>query len=114
MRPMTAIPVEQDSVFGPTQCGVPNPFVPRLSQWPSRFHGPVFLYPQQSGATFVVRPFDAGWPLATPGSSCGCRGESGFGIAPDGIGGFADEHPYTLMAVIAGFGILALGLVVTR
>ncbi len=147
---MTAVrartrPPEEDSVFGPTLCGVPNPVVPVSTPYPTRFRGPVWWYPQQSGASFVTRPLSVPVALRVGGfaaadrwakleaavarapRSCSGFGSlggctlpslvvptpscSGFGEGPDGIGGFADEHPYVLAGVLVAAGVLAAALI---
>lgn len=62
-----SVPIERDSIFGDTHCGVPNPFIPHVSPYPTRFHGPVYRYGQQTDA---YRPavLEGAWPLARAGS----------------------------------------------
>lgn len=96
---MATIPVELDSVFGPTHCGVPSPWVPAVTPYPTRFHGSVFRYPQQSGGSFVVRPFEVPVNLAV--------GQ----VNPDGIGGFVDEHPNAMIGILIAAGLVAAGLI---
>lgn len=45
-----------DSIFGDTYHGVPNPLVPHVHPYPTRYHGPIWTMPQ---ATFpyVERPY---------------------------------------------------------
>lgn len=45
-----------DSVFGDTYHGVPNPMVPHLHPWPTRYFGPNFTMPQAT-MPFVARPW---------------------------------------------------------
>ena len=47
---------EQDSIFGNTYGGVPNPFVLVRSGYPTRYHGPIFNVPQP-GYRYRGRPY---------------------------------------------------------
>lgn len=52
---------ERDSIFGDTYGGVPNPNVPFVHGYPTRFHGPIFTVPQAgyqyTPATYIRAPF---------------------------------------------------------
>jgi len=54
-------PPTHDSIFGDTVHGVPNPEIPFKHAWPTRYHGPVFLYPQPgwgyAKAEYAQAPF---------------------------------------------------------
>jgi len=47
---------DQDGIFGNTYCGVPNPQVPHLHPYPTRYHGMVGTVPQ-SYLPYRVRPY---------------------------------------------------------
>lgn len=47
---------DQDSVFGNTYCGVPNPLEPHRHPYPTRFHGRVPFQPQ-SFFPYRVTPY---------------------------------------------------------
>ncbi len=61
MRRLTPPVPGRDSIFGDTWNGVPSPFVPHISGYPTRYHGPNFVMPQPdyeyAGATYVKAPF---------------------------------------------------------
>lgn len=72
-RPPVVAP-ERDSIFGNTYNGVPNPMVPYQHPYPTRFHGPVFRYPQPGWqyerSPYARAPFDGlGEPLLGQWSS---------------------------------------------
>lgn len=52
---------ERASIFGDTYNGVPNPLVPVAHGYPTRFHGPIFVWPQPgyeyAPATYAKAPF---------------------------------------------------------
>lgn len=88
---------DHESIFGDTYQGVPNPVVPHVHPYPTRYHGPVFMTPQ---ATFSYRdrPYTVPVPPRSMGASpdglgacCpGCAdgsGCEGTGASPDGLGG---------------------------
>jgi len=54
-RPMAPRP-ERDSIYGNTYGGVPNPMIPHQHPYPTRYHGPVFDYPQP-GYRYATRPY---------------------------------------------------------
>lgn len=54
-RPNAPLP-EKRGIFGDTYNGVPNPVVPHKHPWPTRYHGPVFIYPQP-GYQYMERPY---------------------------------------------------------
>jgi hypothetical protein len=58
MRPPSP---ERDSIWGDTYGGVPNPNVPVVHGYPTRFHGPIFTVPQPgytyAPATYTLAPF---------------------------------------------------------
>jgi hypothetical protein len=53
----TRFPPERDSIFGDTYDGVPNPNVPHVHPWPTRFHGPNYTVPGVANPTYVERPY---------------------------------------------------------
>lgn len=53
-RPMP----ERDSIYGDTYNGVPNPMVPHVHPYPTRYHGAKFDYPQPS-FRYVAAPYSA-------------------------------------------------------
>ena len=53
----TIWPPTQDSIFGDTYQGVPNPNVPHKHPWPTRFHGPIWTVPGVAHDTYVERPY---------------------------------------------------------
>lgn len=61
--------VKEESIFGRTQAGVPNPNVPHTHPWPTRYHGPNWTSPDTANRTYVQRPY------ARPGYM-------GLGVAP--------------------------------
>lgn len=44
-----------NSIFGPTMQGVPNPMVPHRHPWPTRYHGPIYTVPGTANPTYVQR-----------------------------------------------------------
>lgn len=68
----TRWPPTQDSIFGYTQGGVPNPNVPHKHPYPTRYHGPIFTVPGVAKLPYAVRPY-LNQPLPT--------GTAGFGGA---------------------------------
>ena len=49
-------PVSQESIFGDTWGGVPNPLVPVRHGYPTRYHGPIFNVPQPAHR-YIERPY---------------------------------------------------------
>ncbi len=47
---------ETDSIWGDTYGGVPNPMVPVVHGYPTRYHGAIFTMPQ-AGYKYVPRPY---------------------------------------------------------
>jgi hypothetical protein len=77
---------DQQSIFGPTYEGVPNPVIPHVHPYPTRYHGPIWQYPN-AGLPYVTTPY-ARAPYAGFGSpdglgGCACKGLAG---SPDGLG----------------------------
>jgi len=79
---------DDESVFGDTSEGVPNPQVPHEHPYPTRYHGPIWREPQ---ATYPFKTND--YALAP---------YAGFG-SPDGLG--VDRAPPTTGETI--YGVLA-------
>lgn len=50
-------PPEHDSIFGDTYHGVPNPMVPHLHPWPTRYHGPNYTIPGVAKPTYDQEPY---------------------------------------------------------
>lgn len=48
---------ERDSIFGDTYGGVPNPLVPHVHPWPTRYHGPNYTTPGVNQITYRQRPY---------------------------------------------------------
>lgn len=71
-----------DSIFGDTYRGVPNPLVPHLHPYPTRYHGPIYDVPQ---ATFPYR-------------------ERPYAVAPF-AGALGDEQP-PLVRSVTGYVVL--------
>lgn len=53
----TVWPPTEDSIFGDTYAGVPNPNVPHVHPWPTRYHGPIFTVPGTAKPTYRQRPY---------------------------------------------------------
>lgn len=53
----TVWPPSQDSIFGDTYGGVPNPMVPHRHPWPTRYHGPIYTVPGVAKPTYSQRPY---------------------------------------------------------
>lgn len=53
----TVWPQEMDSIFGDTYNGVPNPLVPHVHPYPTRYHGPIFTVPGSAHTTYRERPY---------------------------------------------------------
>lgn len=47
----------RDSIFGDTYNGVPNPMVPHVHPWPTRYHGPIFTNPGVAKPTYRERDY---------------------------------------------------------
>lgn len=45
------------SIFGDTYAGVPNPMVPHVNGYPTRFHGPMYDVPGVAKLPYVARPY---------------------------------------------------------
>lgn len=52
----TVFPPERDSIFGDTYGGVPNPHIPHVHPWPTRYHGPNYTVPD-SNMSYRERPY---------------------------------------------------------
>ncbi len=76
---------DQNSIFGRTYQGVPNPQIPFEHAYPTRYHGAIFTTPR-FGMPFEPNPMALA-PYAGLGASegCGCSGK-GLGVSPDGLG----------------------------
>lgn len=69
---------EHQSIFTDTYQGVPNPQIPHLHPYPTRFHGPVYGVPR-FGLPYRPSPWQV--PTGLPGSpSGGCMSCDGFGV----------------------------------
>jgi len=65
---------ERDSIYGDTYDGVPNPMVPHVHPYPTRYHGAKFEYPQPgfryARSPYARSPFDGfGEPFFGKGTS---------------------------------------------
>lgn len=80
------------SIFGDTAAGVPNPEVPHLHPYPTRYHGPVFRYAQQR-SVFRRRPYyvEGGLGADVPYQSTVYPVDPALpiGAGPDGLGALA-------------------------
>jgi hypothetical protein len=92
-----------DSIFGDTYHGVPNPLVPHLHPYPTRFHGPILDVPM---ATFpyVETPYArvpfAGAPAEAAGACCiSC--EEGGPCDGGALGAAGDRPP--LLSSLTGY-----------
>jgi hypothetical protein len=65
------ISADRESIFGDTYDGVPNPNVPHVHPYPTRYHGPNWTIPNAAQSTYRIRPY------AVPPYA-------GFGAAPLG------------------------------
>lgn len=88
-RPQRPVP-ERDSIYGDTYDGVPNPMVPHVHPYPTRYHGAKFDYPQP-GYEYVGAPYARG-PFA------------GFGAEPF-FGKGTSFTGYTLLDALIGAGL---------
>lgn len=95
-RPMPALP-ERDSIYGNTYNGVPNPLVPHQHPYPTRFHGPVFNYPQP-GYRYAARPYARAPFNGGPDDPSATAGAQGAGAIILGIG----------LLVLLGIGVFSL------
>jgi hypothetical protein len=89
---------DQQSIFGNTYEGVPTPYIPHVHPYPTRYHGPIWQYPE-AGLPYVTTPY-ARAPYAGLGASCTCGSAlgatcscpglagspDGLGTSPDGLG----------------------------
>jgi len=57
MSMQTVWPPSQDSIFGNTYAGVPNPMVPHRHPWPTRYHGPIYTVPGVADPSYRQRPY---------------------------------------------------------
>lgn len=48
---------ERDSIFGDTYNGVPNPNVPHVHPYPTRYHGPNYTVPGTAQDSWVATPY---------------------------------------------------------
>jgi hypothetical protein len=69
MRQGPLISADRESIFGDTYDGVPNPNVPHVHPYPTRYHGPNWTIPNVAQNSYRIRPY------AVPPYS-------GFGAAP--------------------------------
>ncbi len=53
----TVFPPTHDSIFGDTYHGVPNPNVPHVHPYPTRYHGPNYTVPGTANDSYVERPY---------------------------------------------------------
>ena len=60
----------QDSIFGYTYNGVPNPLVPDRHPYPTRFHGPIYTVPGVADLPYMARPY-LNQPMPTGGAGLG-------------------------------------------
>lgn len=85
---------ERDSIYGDTYNGVPNPMVPHVHPYPTRFHGAKLEYPQP-GFQYVARPYAS-------------RPFNGLGTEPFfGRGTTLTPFPFLDVIIGAGLGFLA-------
>jgi hypothetical protein len=72
---------QMQSVFGPTMQGVPNPRIPHVHPYPTRFHGPIWTSPV-FGLPYRSQPY----LNALPGYEAQWLQLQGVGTSPDGLG----------------------------
>lgn len=53
----TVFPPEQDSIFGMTYQGVPNPNVPHVHPYPTRYHGANYTVPGTANISYRQTPY---------------------------------------------------------
>jgi hypothetical protein len=53
----TVFPPSMDSIFGDTWPGVPNPNVPHIHPWPTRYHGPNYTTPDVANMQYRYTPY---------------------------------------------------------
>jgi hypothetical protein len=97
---------DQNSIFGRTYQGVPNPQVPFEHAYPTRYHGAIFTTPR-FGLPFEANPMAVA-PYAGLGASesCGCSGKS-LGTSPDGLGS-SEIMDRTIGDVLGGAAVGAI------
>jgi len=54
---MNYIASDKSTIFGNTQDGVPNPVVPHVHEYPTRFHGSVWRYVDVSKPRYISSPY---------------------------------------------------------
>jgi hypothetical protein len=118
----TVFPPSMDSIFGDTWAGVPNPNIPHIHPWPTRYHGPNYTVPDVANLTYVYRPY-AKAPFVGMGTAPLFEHVTGNGYLDAALGAaigyvFAnkDERPVWMVGgALAGFaagmaGLFAVGL----
>lgn len=107
------IPPDRDSIFGDTYAGVPNPTIPHVHPWPTRYHGPNFTVPGTADLPYVQNPY-ASTPFAGPPVFEYVTGSSFFdtviGAAAGYVGsGSAPQKDKVAWAAIGGLAAYAAG-----
>lgn len=106
---------EHDSIYGNTYNGVPNPMVPHVHPYPTRFHGAKFDYPQP-GFRYMPAPY-ASNPFAGLGEPFFGKGSSltGYNLLDTMIGaglGFMaapKSQAAIVHAAVGGLAAMAFG-----
>jgi hypothetical protein len=82
------------SIFGPTQDGVPNPFVPHAHPWPTRYHGPLW-HDVRAGGVYQRSVYQVPTKWNATGAS------------PDGLGTLelSPTSQGMLLRLLAGFAL---------
>lgn len=122
----TIWPPTQDSIFGDTYRGVPNPMVPHVHPYPTRFHGPIYTVPGTAKPTYYATPY-AKAPYMGFGAETTCApmfrhvlpggglldaaagAAIGYVVAPTKAGRAA----WTIVGAVAGYAAGLVGLVGT-
>jgi len=109
---VTGMRHDQQSIFGNTYEGVPTPYVPHVHPYPTRYHGPIWQYPNAT-LPYVTTPY-ARAPYAGFGASCTCGSGlgtncscvSGLGTSPDGLGTSPDGLGDPMLCATTGSSII--------
>lgn len=96
------------TIFGNVANGVPNPLVPHLSPWPTRYHGSAFMYPDARRRTYVEQAYQVPYPSFgdTPPLFASATGSNLVDGILGGVAGFAIAKPEDRMAMTA-VGVVA-------
>ena len=111
----TIWPPSQDSIFGDTYGGVPNPNVPHRHPWPTRYHGPIWTVPDAAQNQYAPRPY-ARPPFMGMGAAPIFEHVTGHGVVDGALGalmgyvGSPTAQDKVMWAIVGGLAGYAAGM----